>query len=396
MKQFTRTSLAVAVTLGAITATSAAAADDEQVQTLYLDSIVVTGEKIERTAERTLSSVAVVTADDLRDHGDVDLQSVFERTSGVYAQSGNENWGIRGIPVTGFDDQGPAAMNGAVSVYVDDALQVNRLLTLNPLPLWDVEQIEIYRGAQSTTQGRNSLAGAIVMQTRNPHFDPEFAVRGNVGKYGEQGASAMANGALVDGVMAGRIAVDYQTQDGYIDNATLNKDANLLRTSNVRGKLLILPSDEAELLLTLARTEQRSGVNAVAATAGKPDYFKLYENTETHNTLEQTTATARLDYDLSDSLVLTSVTSGTWSEYHSVLDFDRLPTVTQISPRHHEQSLPARSCVWATRPINWMDWSACIWGAPAARSTTNWSTTVPCCWISRAIPPSTVRRCSPK
>lgn len=342
MKQFTRTSLAVAVTLGAITATSAAAAEDEQVQTLYLDSIVVTGEKIERTAERTLSSVAVVTADDLRDHGDVDLQSVFERTPGVYAQSGNENWGIRGIPVTGFDDQGPAAMNGAVSVYVDDALQVNRLLTLNPLPLWDVEQIEIYRGAQSTTQGRNSLAGAIVMQTRNPHFDPEFAVRGNVGKYGEQGASAMANGALVDGVMAGRIAVDYQTQDGYIDNATLNKDANLLRTSNVRGKLLILPSDEAELLLTLARTEQRSGVNAVAATAGKPDYFKLYENTETHNTLEQTTATARLDYDLSDSLVLTSVTSGTWSEYHSVLDFDRLPTVTQTSPRHHEQSLASQ------------------------------------------------------
>ena len=105
MKQFTRTSLAVAVTLGAITATSAAAADDEQVQTLYLDSIVVTGEKIERTAERTLSSVAVVTADDLRDHGDVDLQSVFERTPGVYAQSGNENWGIRGIPVTGFDDR---------------------------------------------------------------------------------------------------------------------------------------------------------------------------------------------------------------------------------------------------------------------------------------------------
>tara|TARA_Y100000748_G_scaffold121028_1_gene101693 strand:+ start:2816 stop:4897 length:2082 start_codon:yes stop_codon:yes gene_type:complete len=342
MKQFTRTSLAVAVTLGAIAATSASAADGEQEQTLYLDSIVVTGEKIERTAERTLSSVAVVTADDLRDHGDVDLQSVFERTPGVYAQSGNENWGIRGIPVTGFDDQGPAAMNGAVSVYLDDALQVNRLLTLNPLSLWDMEQVEIYRGAQSTTQGRNSLAGAIVMQTRNPHFDPEFAVRGNVGKYGEQGASALANGALVDGVVAGRIAVDYQTQDGYIDNATLNKDANLLRSSNLRGKLLILPSDEAELLLTLARTEQRSGVNAVAATAGKPDYFNLYENTETHNTLEQTTATARLDYDLSDSLVLTSVTSGTWSEYHSILDFDRQPTVTQTSPRHHEQSLASQ------------------------------------------------------
>ncbi|HZX19203.1 MAG TPA: TonB-dependent receptor [Pseudomonas sp.] len=340
MNKFKKNTLALAVTSGLMVATSALAAEvAEKEQPLQLKEVVVTGEKIQRTQDKTLSSVAVVTSEDIRTHGDQDLQSVLDRTPGVYAQSGNENWGIRGIPVSGFDDQGPAAMNGAVSVYVDDALQVNRLLTLNPLPLWDMEQVEVYRGAQSTTQGRNSLAGAIIMRTKNPTFDPEFSVRGNVGKYGEQGTSFVANGALVEGVIAARLAVDYQTADGHIENETLDMDANQLRSANIRSKFLIQPSDDLDVLLTFARTKQRSGVNAVAANNGSPDYFSLYENTETHNTLEQDTATAKVDYRLDDFWTLTSVTSGTWSEYHSILDFDRLPTATQTAPRHHEQTL---------------------------------------------------------
>ncbi len=118
--------------------------------------ITVTGEKIDRTLEKTQSSVVVVTDKNLREHGDKDLVDVFARTPGVYTQAGNETWGIRGVPVSGFDDQGPATLNGAVSVYVDGAVQPNRALTLSPVPLWDAEQIEVLLGPQSTTQGRNS------------------------------------------------------------------------------------------------------------------------------------------------------------------------------------------------------------------------------------------------
>ena len=71
----------------------------EQGAALELDSVMVTGEKINRTLEQTQSSVVVETAEDLRTHGDKNLVDVFARTPGVFTQAGNENWGIRGVPV---------------------------------------------------------------------------------------------------------------------------------------------------------------------------------------------------------------------------------------------------------------------------------------------------------
>lgn len=141
-------------------------------QVLEVAPVVISGEKINRTLEQTQTSVVVNTEDDFREHGDKTLNDVFARTPGVYTESGNQNWGIRGVPVSGFDDQGPATLNGAVSVYVDGVQLPNRAITLSPLPLWDVEQVEVLMGPQSTTQGRNSLAGAVVIQTKNPSFTP--------------------------------------------------------------------------------------------------------------------------------------------------------------------------------------------------------------------------------
>lgn len=129
---------------------------DDQPAALEIAPVTVTGEKINRSLEKTQSSVAVVTEQQLRDKADHNLIDVFARTPGVYNQAGNENWGIRGVPVSGFDDQGPATLNGAVSVYVDGAQQPNRALTLSPIGLWDTEQVEVFLGPQSTTQGRNS------------------------------------------------------------------------------------------------------------------------------------------------------------------------------------------------------------------------------------------------
>ena len=291
--------------------------------------ITVTGEKINRTLEQTQSSVVVVTDKQLREKEDHNLVDVFARTPGVYNQSGNENWGIRGVPVSGFEDQGPAALNGAVSVFVDGAAQPNRALTLSPMPLWDVEQVEVFLGPQSTTQGRNSLAGAVVIQTKNPTFEPSFSAQTNVGNYNERGGAVAGGGAIVDGKIAGRIAVDYQEGDGYIDNVFTDDDANPTRTGNARGKLLILPNDDLDVLLTYAHGESRKGDNSVMRQNDKIRYYKMSSNTEAYDKLKQDTVSAKIDYRLDDNWSLTSLTANTDSDYDARLDFDQSADANQ-------------------------------------------------------------------
>lgn len=309
---------------------------------LSLGEIVVTGEKINRKLEDTLSSVAVATTADIETHGDQSLTDIMLRTPGVYTQSGNENWGIRGVPVSGFDEQGAGTMNGAVTVFVDGASQPHRRVTLSPLDLWDVEQVEVFRGAQSTTQGRNSLAGAVVVKTKDPVYRPEFIAQANAGRFGERGGSLVANGVLAEGTAAARLALDYQTDDGYIRNDFLGTDANPRRELNVRGKLLLQPTERLDLLFTLARDEHRSGTVDVNTEAGRPDYYRLSLNTEEKDELDQNTVIAKLDYYLSDAWTFTSLTTGTWMEYRSVLDFDQGTVLEREAVRKHEQNLASQ------------------------------------------------------
>ncbi len=327
--------IAVGAAVWAFAAGAAGAAEAEP----QFETVIVKGQKIERPLEETLASVSVVTARDMREHGDTSLNDIIARLPGVHTQSGNETWGIRGVPVAGFDEQGPATSNGAVSVYVDDALQPHRMLTLSPLPLWDLEQVEIFRGSQSTMQGRNALAGAIVLQTRKPSYTPSLSARVNAGNDGERGASVAGGGAIVDGKVAARFAADVQRSDGYIHNETLGKDANAVRNVNLRGKVLIQPISQLDILLTLAHTRNRRGIQAVDSLGTGPRYYGVSYNTEEFDQFEQDTATVRADYALGAATTLTSITSASRGTYDGLLDFDQRAARTDEVVRVHKNKL---------------------------------------------------------
>ena len=81
---------------------------------------------------------------------------------------------IRGVEGTGPGTGYNTLVSGSrprVSTTVDgmsESWNGQRYVDVSP---WDVEQVEVLRGPQSTTQGRNTLAGAIVVNTKDPSFD---------------------------------------------------------------------------------------------------------------------------------------------------------------------------------------------------------------------------------
>lgn len=310
---------------------------DSESQTTLLPAIMVTGEKFSRSLQDTLSSVAVITEEDIEENGDQSLTDIMMRTPGVYAQSGSDLWGIRGIPASGFDDQGPVTINGAVSVYMDGVIQSHHSVLNNPMPLWDMGQIEIFRGPQSTVQGRNSLAGAIIIRTNDPSYEPEASVQVNSGNYGQEGLSFLAGGALIEDKVAGRFSLDYQEMDGYIDNKTLDKDAFSQRNFNARGKLLVQPTDKLDILFTVARSEHSRGENAIAVNGTEPDYYNLYYDTDAGSSVDQNSINAKIDYYIDDTWTLTSSTSTSASKYNSLLDFNQSSADNVVATRKHKQ-----------------------------------------------------------
>lgn len=286
--------------------------------------VIVTGEKTRRTLDKTLTSVAVATARDMQEHGDQTLTDVMARTPGVSTAPDNQTFSIRGAPVAGLGEQGP---NDLISVYVDGAVQPRQTVTLGTLSTWDMEQVEILRGPQSTVQGRNAMAGAIVLKSKDPTHAPTLAARATLGNQNARGAAFAVGGSALPDALAVRLAVEHEQDDGYIHNETLDKDANARRRLVARGKLLWQPSDSFDALVTLAHTDHRRGNPAVTNTEDDDIlFYRVRTNADAWDRMRQNTLSAQLEYRFSPAWTLHSTTALTRTRYDAVLDFDQTDT----------------------------------------------------------------------
>ena len=146
-----------------------------------LDTILVSGEKISRSLQETASSVEIITGEDLETRPDEEnVQSAIQDVPNVYYP------GTAGVApiIRGQDTQGPntgavAFYSGTVpraSINIDGHYQTYFETVFGATSIWDVDQIEVFRGPQTTSQGANSIAGAIIVKTKDPTFTPEGAL----------------------------------------------------------------------------------------------------------------------------------------------------------------------------------------------------------------------------
>ncbi|MEM7543498.1 MAG: TonB-dependent receptor [Pseudomonadota bacterium] len=243
------------------------------------EEIVVVGEKIERSVHNTASSVGVVTADDITDYDVRDLGAALERLPNVSSTLGGEAFSIRGIN-SGSIAGGNTTGSGLGSFYIDGANISGFGVRSGQKQLWDVEQIEVFRGAQSTVQGRNALAGLIAVRTKDPTFKWSGNLRFSHGTGNTSRASAAFGGPLIANTLAYRVAMDYDNTDGFVRNLTRgDRDHDARRNQLLRGKLLFTPRfwAGASALFTVSHSENESGDDVVAIEAPNQSPVDPYE-----------------------------------------------------------------------------------------------------------------------
>lgn len=104
----------------------------------------------------------------------------------------------------------------AVGVFVDGV--VLGVLNGGNLDAFDLASVEVLRGPQGTLFGRNVTAGAILMRTERPSFDPAGDLRLTFGTDGRADVSAKATGPLVEDLLAARLSLTFKSTDGYFKN----------------------------------------------------------------------------------------------------------------------------------------------------------------------------------
>ena len=128
------------------------------------------------------------------------------------------------------------------------AILIDGVLLTNPAQLtqelFDVQQIEVLKGAQGAVYGRNAIGGAIVITTREP--GDEFEGRVKLGLDDGSGFNAGINvgGPLGDSdVLKYQASLSYLDRDGWIDNTNLGTEADPFQDISLRTRLIWEPSD---------------------------------------------------------------------------------------------------------------------------------------------------------
>jgi iron complex outermembrane recepter protein len=230
-----------------------------------LPQVTVTGEKTRRSLDKTAPSVTVWTEADLANQPGLLSQRALLDNSVNITSSGNQNLApaVRGINGTGPSqgaDAFTAGTRSRLNIVVDGRPASYNEITFGDLGLWDVARVEVFRGAQSTLQGRNAIAGTIVYQTNEPSFTPEYAVRAMVGSDQQRQFSALASGPLIDQELAYRLAFDGARKQSFVTGYSGFEgvdDPGRFESGSLRGKLLWKPSALPGLrnTLSLARTQ---------------------------------------------------------------------------------------------------------------------------------------------
>jgi len=126
--------------------------------------IIVTGERVTRSIKDTASSVSVATRREIEAASADRVDQMLAQIPNVQLGGGSEGPAIRGQDTTGALQNLPAFLGGnrpRMTLIVDGRRQTYNEFVFGAAPLWDIDRVEVFRSPQTTTQGQNSIAGAI-------------------------------------------------------------------------------------------------------------------------------------------------------------------------------------------------------------------------------------------
>ena len=329
------------------TPTSAVAQDadvsGEEVAETEENTIVVVGRLKEESLQDLPASVTAVAGEELQTKGllDIELLSTQVQNFSYTTNVGpSDNLFIRGMGTVGSGPQFEPAVGQQINGVAFTRSRIGRA------GLLDVSQVEVLRGPQGAVTGKNTSLGLVNIVPNKPSAFFEGSVAASYNFEDNEGyeIEGFVTGPITDGIRA-RVAARFTDQDGHIDNLAPNAATSTAQTREdftVRGILDFDIGSRGNIELMGQYVDaQRDGkpreiVNCndpAAAFAAIGDDCQL---NRTHTNvaifdgqvvperlnIELYLLTGTINYDITDAITLTSITSYLDSDITDAVDTD--------------------------------------------------------------------------
>lgn len=183
-----------------------------------LDEIIVTARKRSENLQETPIAITAMSGEMLEERQISNVAEAGQFAPNVNIQpvanlsgsSASLTAFIRGVGQTDFQ----ITSDPGIGIYVDGVYMARSVGAL--LDMADIASIEILRGPQGTLFGKNTIGGAIVVNSNLPSNKFELSGEVATGRFNRADVRGMINVPITDS-LALRAVASYETRDGYME-----------------------------------------------------------------------------------------------------------------------------------------------------------------------------------
>lgn len=218
-----------------------------------LDEVIVFGRKKAEDLQDVPVSVQAYSGEFVAEQGYVGIQDMagsIPNFSYSQAVGAGDVLVMRGLGTVGSGPHLEQAVGQVFNGYFTTRARLGRSALI------DVGQVELLRGPQGPIIGKNTSLGAIVVTPKKPADETEVSLSVGYEFEGSQGydVTGIVSGAMSDR-LRGRLVVDYKDKDGWVENGPTGEDHRKKDDLTIRGILAYDLADDAEIELLYQRSD---------------------------------------------------------------------------------------------------------------------------------------------
>ncbi len=179
--------------------------------------------------------------------------------------------------------------------------------------LIDIQSVEVLRGPQGTLYGRNSQAGSININTKDPNQNDGHRISAEVGNLDKRAVSGVTNFALADGKIQNRFGVKYKKIGGYIQDVLQNKDFGDSEVKGFNNTMLFTPSETLKVAFKVG-AQKENGNDPFFVQRGTQGYPKTGHDISPNYKMNLITTSLKAEKDLG-KLLLTGIAAFNYYDF---------------------------------------------------------------------------------